>query len=137
MKKGEKSPIEMDIILQDELPISIKPNEKKVSKVLQFHIYIYIYRMARCSSAVIVYSESGSSSTSSSVICDSDDGVGCFLLLDVSEVDGFVVDDAEDNAACTCASICCLGKSCDGHSKWTQWKIYKMSNENENFNVWN
>lgn len=34
-----------------------------------------------------------------------------------------------DAAKAACASICCFGKSCDGHSKWTQWKIYRRRNE--------
>lgn len=66
---------------------------------------------------------------SSRAICDSDSvtGVGAFLLaLDVeadavdAEIDSV---DVEANAACAWASISCFGKSCDGHSKWTQWNI--------------
>lgn len=84
-----------------------------------------------CEKLFSIQSESGSSWTSESVICDSvkgGDGVGVDVFLLVDGVD------VEANAACACASISCFGKSCDGHSKWTQWKIYfyfkKESKEN-------
>lgn len=54
-----------------------------------------------------IHSESGSES----VICDSDkdEAVEIFLLVDAVDVAA--------NASCACASICCFGKSWDGHSK--------------------
>lgn len=85
--------------------------------------------MLVCSSQFLSYSESGSSWTSSRVICDSDNdtGAGIFVLEFDVDVDAADVEsdaaDVEVNAACACASICCFGKSCDGHSKWTQWNI--------------
>lgn len=41
---------------------------------------------------------------------------------DVGVVGVFLLVDASTEAAC--ASICCFGKSWDGHSKCTQWKIW-------------
>lgn len=76
------------------------------------------------------YSESGSSSsswTSASVICESDKvvgGVEGFLLADVADVEALTT--------CACASICCFGKSCDGHSKCTQWKICEFIYKEKN-----
>lgn len=39
---------------------------------------------------------------------EDDDIVGLLLAVDFAVI---------------CASIACFDKSCDGHSKWTQWKI--------------
>ena len=43
----------------------------------------------------------------------------------------FGLDDGNRSAIeAACASICCFGKSCDGHSKCTQWKIYGKYSKN-------
>lgn len=64
---------------------------------------------------LLAYSESSSSCCAETFTGDDVDGegVGVFLLVDA-------------NKEAAWASICCFGKSCDGHSKCTQWKIYEQ-----------